>query len=133
MIACNTHGMVYEASDKSLLHAGTMCMICFFWGPSKACRFCPGHVCLLSLHNVADLQMLVHLCLRSGHESAHRFTVCQQLANVITNEGADGDVAGAAHPPPPPIAGLEHLQRQLQPPGHHSVPLLLAVVFGLTG
>lgn len=64
---------------------------------------------------------------------AHRLAVGEQPANIITDEGADGDVTGAAHAPAPPIAGLEHLQGQLQALGHHPVPLLLAVMLGLTG
>ena len=64
---------------------------------------------------------------------AHRFAVCQQLANVVANESADGDFTGAAHAPAPAIAGLEDFQGQLQALRHHPVPLLLALVLGQAG
>ena len=64
---------------------------------------------------------------------AHRFTVCQQLADIVTNESADGDFTGAAHAPAPAIAGFEDFQGQLQPLGDHSVPRLLAVMLGQAG
>lgn len=61
------------------------------------------------------------------------FSIRHQPADVVTHKGANGDVTGAAHTPASPVCSLEHLQRQLQPSGHHPVLLVLARVLGQLG
>lgn len=69
----------------------------------------------------------------SLQRGAYRFMVCEQLADIVTDKGTDGDFRGAAHAPPPAVAGLEDFQGQLQALRDHPVLGILAVVFGHTG